>query len=108
MPVFSIGFLIIIFSNMSLPGTCNFIGELLVFLSLCDNSHLLFGLSALSILIVSIFNLAILTRLVFYQITGFINSTIHDLNICECILFLIFPIYIIIFGIFPNLLITWL
>jgi proton-translocating NADH-quinone oxidoreductase chain M len=107
MPVFSIIFFILMFSNMSLPGTCNFIGEFFIFVSLFHNNVVLFVLSIFSILLVSLFSLIVLTRVVFYQITGFLYPIV-DLNFCETLLFGVFPVYIILFGICPNLILMWL
>jgi len=104
MPLFSIFFFIIMFSNMSLPGTCNFIGEILVFISLFCNGFFVMLLGLLSVVFVAIFCLAVLSRIIFYQITGLLYSNLIDLTFVECLLLLVLTSYIILFGLVPNLL----
>jgi len=105
MPIFSSIFFFIMFSNMSLPGTCNFVGEFLVFLSLVNSGNFLLFFSLLTVLLVAIFCLVILTKTIFYQITGSLNNNLVDLSFIEFFLIIFFVFYIVLFGIFPNFLI---
>ena len=87
---------------MSLPGTCNFIGELLIFLSLYKISLILLLLALSSVILVAIFCLALLARVNFYQISGLLKQNLKDLNLGELIILSIISIYIIVLGIIPN------
>jgi len=40
MPLFSMSLLLFSFANIGLPGTCNFIGELVVFAGLVDRNFI--------------------------------------------------------------------
>jgi len=104
MPLFSVFFFIIMFSNMSLPGTCNFIGEILVFISLFCNGFFVMLLGLMSVVLVAVFCLAVLSRIIFYQITGLLYSNLIDLTFVECLLLFVLIFYIVLFGLMPNLL----
>lgn len=106
MPIFSFYFFFIIFSNMSLPGTCNFIGELLIFLSLYKTGLFLLICGLSSAILVAIFCLALLARVNFYQITGFLKQNLFDINIGEFIILFILSTYILILGLIPNIILS--
>lgn len=103
MPIFCSMFLIIMFSNMSLPGTCNFVGEFVVFLGVLTYSKVIFVLSSFSIILVAIFSLMILMRIFFYQISGFLTTNVFDLSIEEFFILFVLLFHIICFGLFPNM-----
>jgi len=108
MPLFSIYFVIVMLSNMSLPGTCNFVGEFLVFLSLIDevDNWLVLVLCLSSIVLVAIFSLVVVMRVCFYQVTGFFEVQLRDLQLNEALACSIVVFYILVFGLVPNLLIN--
>ena len=108
MPLFTIYFVIVMLSNMSLPGTCNFVGELLVFFSLIgETENWLVLLACLSsILLVAIFSLLVVARVCFYQLTGFFDSQLRDLQLNELLCCFVIVFYVLLFGVVPNLLIN--
>jgi NADH-quinone oxidoreductase subunit M len=109
MPIFSIFFFFIMISNMSFPGTCNFIGEFLVYLSIYhSNNYAVFFLSLISIFFTSLFCISIVIKVIFYQITGFLNNRLHDLVFPEFVVLFVLSIYIIIFGFYPDLFLSYL
>jgi NADH-quinone oxidoreductase subunit M len=94
---------------MGLPGTSNFIGELIIFISAYRTNGLVFVFLVSSVLLVSIFSLLVLVRVIFYQVTGFLVPTkMNDLSFTELSIASVLVVYIILFGIFPNLLISLL
>jgi len=108
MPLFSIYFVIVMLSNMSLPGTCNFVGEFLVFLSLVEeiDNWLVLVLCLTSIVLVAVFSLVVVMRICFYQVTGFFEVQLRDLQLNESLACGILVFYILVFGLVPNLLIN--
>jgi NADH-quinone oxidoreductase subunit M len=106
MPIFSTIFFLLIISNFSFPGTCNFIGEMFVFIAIFEESLGLFILCSVSMVLVLIFCLNILIKTLFFQITGFIKSSLIDLNIVESYIGASLIVYIIFFGLNPGLLIN--
>lgn len=109
MPVFGILFFFIMISNMSFPGTCNFIGEFLVYLSVFQNMGWgVLLLSLISVFVTSLFCMAVAVRVLFYQVTGLIDGKLHDLTYWEFIILFVLSFYIFLFGIFPNLLLQFI
>lgn len=51
MPLFSLYLLIFCLANAGTPGTCNFIGELMIFVSLIDNNFFVLFLVVLSVIL---------------------------------------------------------
>jgi len=107
MPLFGIFCFLFIISNFSFPGTSNFVGEILVLISLGVSAQkfilILAGLSTFFTLVYSIF---LFNRVIFGNIkTQFINLYIdikrHDFYIITYLMFLN-----LIMGLMPNSLIT--
>jgi len=101
MPLFSFYFLIASFCNIGLPGTCNFIGELLIFLGLMIQNKLVFFLSLSTVVFSSLYTLFLYNKLCFGNLSSTIN-VYEDLNYLEAVI--LFPFFILIFilGVFPN------
>ena len=106
MPKFSILLLLFCLANLSLPGTCNFIGEILVFIALgIENSYFALIIGVFSAFFCTLFCLILIVKPLYYQIDHKF-SVVYDLTNRETfILFLLF-IYIIIFGVCPGFIIS--
>jgi proton-translocating NADH-quinone oxidoreductase chain M len=102
MPLFTIFFSFIMISNLSLPGTCNFIGEFFVFSSIMNEGFLVTIVGLVSIILVAVFSLLVLSRVNFYQLTGFLVNNLDDIKFDEILVFFVFCCFILILGIFPN------
>lgn len=102
MPLFSICFFLFILGNISMPGTCNFIGESLIFLSSFSslNKYIVFVIS-ISIFLCSFYSLFAYNRITF----GLPNRLriFNDLTIIE--FSILFPIILFMFllGIYPKI-----
>jgi len=108
MPLFSIFYFLIIFSNMSFPGTCNFIGEFAVLYATFDS----FGVISFLIIMFGLFAtvlfcLILLYKVIFYQISNFLTCNLKDLNFIEFLILSLLTFYILLFGIMPNLLLSF-
>ena len=105
MPKFSLFFLLFCLSNMSLPGTCNFIGEIIVFIALgLENNYFALLIGIFSVFFCTLFCLILIVKTLYGQIDNKF-SVIYDLTNGESFILLIFFIYILIFGIFPGFII---
>jgi NADH-quinone oxidoreductase subunit M len=102
MPIFASMLLIIMFSNIGLPGTSNFVGEIVIFFAAYQTNFVILSFLVFSTLLVSIFSMIVLVRIIFYQFSGFFEIVAKDLNLNEFMLLGVFVIYIVLFGIFPN------
>lgn len=101
MPLFSFYFLIACLANLGLPGTCNFIGEILIFFSLLYKNKLLFCFVLSSVVLSAIYSLYLYTRLTSGNLTAFIKNY-SDLFSYEILICNTLILFIIILGIFPN------
>lgn len=102
MPIFCFYFLIACFANLGLPGTCNFIGEILVFFSILAKNKFVFFFVLPSVVLSSIYSLYLYTRLANGNTTHFIK-VFSDLNSYEIFISTVLIFLSIFFGIFPNL-----
>lgn len=103
MPLFSILFFLLMFSNMSFPGTCNFVGEYLVYLSIFSSYGLMvLMVSLLGVILTTLFCVMVVGKVLYYQITAFLTNRLYDLDFIEFLILLVLIIYIILFGIYPN------
>ena len=101
MPVFSSFFFIFLLGNISLPTTCNFLGEFLVLLGIVQNLNFI-GIYSICL---SIFFCSFYTLYVFNRITfGLPNQMFRmkDLSILEVSLLLPLLFFIFFFGIYPK------
>jgi len=106
LPLFSTFLFIFILGNVSFPGTCNFIGEVLIFFGLSySNLWLIFVLS-IGIFLCTVYSMLLYNRITF----GYLNSNhlthLFDINKLEFFLLLPFVLFLILWGIYPTLLIN--
>lgn len=105
MPIFSIFFFLSLVSNMSFPGTCNFIGEFLIFYSVyMEFSFFFFLIFILATGLTSLFCVLIISKICFFQISGFLIKNLVDLKKPELYISFILIIFILSFGLIPDLL----
>jgi NADH:ubiquinone oxidoreductase subunit 4 (subunit M) len=104
MPLFSIFFFLFILNNMSVPLSSNFIGELLVFLSLYENLKIYLVFSSLVIIFGAVYSLWLYNRVCFGKLTKYL-SLFSDLNKLEFNILLIFFFFNCVLGVFPKCLI---
>ena len=101
MPLFSSIFLLLIMSNIALPGTSSFIGEILIFLGIAHFNTIILLINTSSIVIGAIYSLFLLNRICFGNLTqSFIAQS--DLFARELVIQLILLGLILFFGLYPN------
>ena len=96
-PIFSILCIYFIFSNISLPLTSSFPGELLLLLGSYKNSSLITILVILLLFISTIFNIYILNRVLFGKLTNYLTK-FKDISYNEFISFLPLILFSILFS----------
>lgn len=105
MPKFSVFFLLFCLANMSLPGTCNFIGEIIVFISLAmENNYFSLLIGIFSCFFCTLFCLILIVKTLYGQIENKF-SVIYDLTNGETFIFVILFFFILLFGICPGFII---
>ena len=65
MPLFSSQLLILCLANTGLPGSCNFIGELIVFVGLIDRNFFITFISVTGVILSVLYSIFFFNRLVF-------------------------------------------
>ena len=101
MPLFCFFFFLACLGNLGLPGTSNFIGEILVFFSILFKNKFIFFFILPSVVLSSIYSLYLYTRLANGNTTFYIK-VFSDLMPYEIIISIFLIILILFFGILPN------
>jgi len=103
MPIYGIIFLFLILSNISFPGTSNFIGELLVLLGIFKYNNIVAFISGLSMILGVIYSIWLYNRIMFsFSIKNYIKYYC-DLTLIEIYALIPLIILIVIMGIYPNI-----
>lgn len=113
MPLFAIFFLIFTLANVSFPGTFNFVAEMSIILALVQVNPLAAAVSVFSIIFIMIYAFWLYNRTMFgsslkvfdkYEIIG----KYMDLSKREFNLVFLFALLTLLFGFFPNLILSYL
>jgi len=102
MPLYSFFILLACLGNIGMPGTCNFIGEFLIFIGLSDRNKFLFLVCLISIIFSSVYSIYFLNKLCFGNLTKY-TKEFEDLSLIECMVVCPLIFYIILLGFKPNL-----
>lgn len=102
MPLYSIFFVMLSLSNISVPTTSSFVGELLIFFSLINSSLFTCFFAATGMILGAIYAMWLCNRLLFgsVQITKILPYT--DINYRELVMLIPFILLIFLVGIYPN------
>jgi NADH-quinone oxidoreductase subunit M len=103
MPVFSIFFLLFCLANFGFPGTSSFIGELLLFVGILDLNKIVLLIAALATILCLVYTMFMYNRIVFGTLNTTFITAWQDLDKKEIYILSPILILVIIFGVFPNL-----
>lgn len=107
MPVFSSLFLLFTLANISLPGTCNFVGELLVFVGIFEDNSLIALISGLGIVLSAAYSIWLCNRLIFTSLNTKYIPKFMDINAIEMQSVAPLAFLAILFGIFPSVILNY-
>ena len=101
MPLFSSQLLILCLANTGLPGSCNFIGELIVFVGLIDRNFFITFISVTGVILSVLYSIFFFNRLVFGNLN--VNYILNYIDITYREMFIMGPLVIITIwlGFFP-------
>lgn len=102
MPLFSVQLFIFSFANIGAPGTCNFIGELVVFVGLVDRNFFVLLIALIGVVLSAVYSLFFLNRLVFGNLKTRYIYTWQDLTKVELAILLPLCFLTIFLGVCPN------
>ena len=108
MPKYSVFLMFFTLGSVGLPGTSGFIGEVLVLLGSWKVSPLVAIISGSSLILGAIYMLRFYRKISFGISENQDKYEIHDVNLREFIILIPLAILIILFGIFPNLVLNFL
>ena len=103
LPLFSSFLMIFIFANIGFPGTCNFIGEITIFVGLVDRNTLVLIVAITGVILSVLYSIFFLNRVIFGNINVSYITHFKDINFRE--IAVVIPLFLltILLGIFPDL-----
>jgi proton-translocating NADH-quinone oxidoreductase chain M len=104
MPIWSTLFFIFILGNFGLPGTVNFVGEFIIFIGTFYSNNSIIILLILGLFLTLVYSLLLFNRLVFGKIKIEFIRFFSDLSRREVYILFILFIFVIYFGLKPNIL----
>lgn len=108
MPNFSWLVMVFVLGSVGLPGTSGFIGEFLAIIGVFLVNKIIAILAAIGVILGACYMLWLTKRVFFGEITSAKVKALKDLNFIEFISLATMSSLVIIFGIFPNLILTYL
>lgn len=107
MPIFSILYFIFIIANFGFPGTFNFVGEFLILLGGLNLSSTFISLCTIPMVLTLVYSLFLYNRLFFGPFSLNFIRFYNDCTRLEFLILIILFIIIIIFGLFPQILLEF-
>jgi len=105
MPVFSILFFIFTLCNTGIPLSLNFLGEQLSLIGIFEQNPIIASLAATSILLSACYSIFLFNRLSYGNLSPYLPP-LKDINRREFILLISLLLPTVIFGIFPNVILS--
>jgi NADH:ubiquinone oxidoreductase subunit 4 (subunit M) len=104
MPIFGISMFILILSNFGFPGTFNFVGEFLILIGAFDYSNVIVFLSSLGMILTLIYSLSLYSKIFFGSLQILFIRFYSECTRLEFLCLFIFCFFVLLFGLFPNIL----
>ena len=105
MPIYAAFFLIFTMANIGLPGTSGFVGEFLTLLGAFKVNLYVAFFATMGVILSAAYALWLYKRVIFGVITNDEIEKLSDINLREYIILSPFVLLIILFGIYPNMVI---
>jgi len=107
MPIFAGFFLLFTMANIALPGTGNFVGEFLLLTAIFKKTSTVGIIAALGVIFVGAYALWLCNRTIYGNFKNTYLLQGKDLNFGEILILLEFTLYIIILGIYSEVLLNY-
>ncbi len=105
MPVFAALFLVFTMANVGLPGTSGFVGEFLSLIGVFKVNIYVAIFATTGVILSAAYALWLYKRVVFGEITNKAIEELKDINVREYMILFPLAILIILFGVYPNMII---
>jgi proton-translocating NADH-quinone oxidoreductase chain M len=106
MPLFITIFLLFMFANAALPGTCNFIGEFLILTGIFQDNLFITILSATSVVLSAVYSLWLFNRVAYGNLKMQYIKQFYDVNYREFMVFVPLIFLTIFLGVFPDVILN--
>tara|TARA_B110000967_G_scaffold191582_1_gene217384 strand:+ start:1039 stop:2475 length:1437 start_codon:yes stop_codon:yes gene_type:complete len=106
MPLFITIFLLFMFANAALPGTCNFIGEFLILTGIFQDNLFITILSATSVVLSAVYSLWLFNRIAYGNLKVQYIKQFYDVNYREFMVFVPLIFLTIFLGVFPDVILN--
>lgn len=103
MPIFSFQLLFFSFANIGLPMSCNFIGELVVFIGLIDKNLIITFISITGVILSVLYTMFFCNRLIFGNLNVNFIFLYKDITLREISILLPLFFLTLLLGLFPDL-----
>ncbi len=103
LPIFSVLLVLFCFANIGLPGTCNFIGEIVIFFGIIDRNIIILIVAITGVIWSVLYTIFFLNRLIFGNINLNYIFIFKDINIREFATLAPLAFLTLLLGIFPDL-----
>lgn len=103
MPIFSIIFLFLTFSNISFPGTSGFIGEMLILMGIFEINKWIALISTFGTILGAVYSVWLFNRIFFGQVNPIFIKKYSDMNRREFFIILPLIFLILLMGIYPSI-----
>jgi proton-translocating NADH-quinone oxidoreductase chain M len=106
MPLFALFLFILTSSNISFPGTSNFVGEFLILIGICEHNLLVTFIATISIILTAVYSIWLYNRIVFGSLTSKYYINFADLSLKEFYIMFIFSFLSVLLGLKPNIILN--
>lgn len=103
MPIFATHLIIFCLANVGLPGTCNFIGEFVVFIGLVDRNLFVMLIAVTGVILSVLYTMFFCNRVVFGNLNLNYILAYRDMTKRELATILPLTVLTLVLGIFPDL-----
>ena len=102
-PIFSVFLVLFCFANIGLPGTCNFVGEIVIFFGIVDRNIIILIVAITGVIWSVLYTIFFLNRLIFGNINLNYIFIFKDINLREFATLVPLAFLTLLLGIFPDL-----
>ena len=102
-PIFSVLLVLFCFANIGLPGTCNFVGEIVIFFGIVDRNIIILIVAITGVIWSVLYTIFFLNRLIFGNINLNYIFIFKDINLREFATLAPLAFLTLLLGIFPDL-----
>ena len=103
MPIFSSQLLLFCMANVGFPGTCNFIGELIVFIGLVERNFIILLISVTGVVLSVLYTMFFCNRIIFGNLNINYIVIYKDMSFRELSIILPLSFLTLILGFYPDL-----